>query len=139
MRGRVRNLWNVMARKPRRKASAMRIGTRRFIGGMVMSIGVRRFIAAPGMRHRARLRAAARLRVMTHAPTRRTHRLASDMYNMLAHSAVLDDNSGAPRQPARVALREATALPSPRASDAPNWNSDLSQRRVTDTPSQFSK
>jgi hypothetical protein len=63
------------------------------------------------------------------------------MYNMLAHSAVLDDNSGAPRQPVRVAPREAAALPSPRssASDAPNWNSALSQRRVTDTPSQFSK
>ena len=65
----------------------------------------------------------------------------TDMYNMLAHSAVLDDNSGAPRQPVRVAPREAAALPSPRssASDAPNWNADLSQRRVTDTPSQFSK
>lgn len=65
----------------------------------------------------------------------------TDMYNMLAHSAVLDDNSGAPRQPVRAAPREAAALPSPRSSagDAPNWNSDLSQRRVTDTPSQFSK
>ncbi len=65
----------------------------------------------------------------------------TDMYNMLAHSAVLDDNSGAPRQPVREGPREAAALPSPRAStsDAPNWNSDLSQRRVTDTPSQFSK
>jgi hypothetical protein len=65
----------------------------------------------------------------------------TDMYNMLAHSAVLDDNSGAARQPVRIAPREATALPSARssASDAPNWNSDSSQRRVTDTPSQFSR
>ncbi|WP_158938301.1 hypothetical protein [Burkholderia sp. S171] len=63
----------------------------------------------------------------------------TDMYNMLAHSAVLDDNSGSARQPVRVAPRAAAALPSPRSSDAPSWNSDLSQRRVTDTPTQFSK
>jgi hypothetical protein len=65
----------------------------------------------------------------------------TDMYNMLAHSAVLDDNSGAPRQSVRAAPREAAALPSPRASasDTPGWNSDLNQRRVTDSPSQFSK
>jgi len=65
----------------------------------------------------------------------------TDMYNMLAHSAVLDDNSGAPRQPVRVAPREAAALPSSRssASETPGWNSSLNQSRVTDAPSQFSK
>ncbi|WP_089161038.1 hypothetical protein [Caballeronia sordidicola] len=65
----------------------------------------------------------------------------TDMYNMLAHSAVLDDNSGASRQPARATPRAAAGSPSARssASDAPSWNSDLSQRRVTDAPSQFSK
>jgi hypothetical protein len=77
----------------------------------------------------------------TRANTASSSLSVTDMYNMLAHSAVLDDNSGASRQPVRVAPRAAAALPSPRssASDAPNWNSDLSQRRVTDTPSQFSK
>jgi hypothetical protein len=65
----------------------------------------------------------------------------TEMYDMLAHSAVLDDNSGASRQPVRSAPREPAALPSQRSSggDTPIWNSDLSQRRVTDTPSQFSK
>jgi hypothetical protein len=65
----------------------------------------------------------------------------TDMYNMLAHSAVLDDNSGASRHSVRAAPREAAALPSSRAStiETPGWNSDLNQRRVTDTPSQFSK
>jgi hypothetical protein len=65
----------------------------------------------------------------------------TEMYNMLAHSAVLDDNSGASRQPVRAAPREPAALPSQRSSagDTPGWNQDLSQRRVTDTPSQFSK
>jgi hypothetical protein len=65
----------------------------------------------------------------------------TEMYNMLAHSAVLDDNSGAPRQSVRAAPRETAALPSPRtsASETPGWNADLNQRRVTDTPSQFSK
>jgi hypothetical protein len=60
----------------------------------------------------------------------------SDMYNMLAHSAVLDDNSGVVRQPVR-----ATLPVSPRASsgDASNWSADLSQRRITDATSQFSK
>jgi hypothetical protein len=62
------------------------------------------------------------------------------MYNMLAHSAVLDDNSGAPRQSVRAAPRETAALPSPRTSSSePGWNSGLNQHRVTDTPSQFSK
>jgi hypothetical protein len=63
------------------------------------------------------------------------------MYNMLAHSAVLDDNSGASPQPVRTAPREPATLPSQRssASDTPSWNSGLSQHRVTDTPSQFSK
>jgi len=77
----------------------------------------------------------------TRANTASSSLSVTDMYNMLAHSAVLDDNSGSARQPVRVAPRAAAALPSPRssASDAPNWNSDLSQRRVTDTPSQFSK
>src|SRR5471032_32629 len=90
-------------------------------------------LAAPG--HRTLTRADAR------ANPANSSLSVTDMYNMLAHSAVLDDNSGAPRQPVRVAPREAAALPSLRsgASDAPNWNSDLSQRRVTDTPSQFSK
>jgi hypothetical protein len=77
----------------------------------------------------------------TRANTGSSSLSVTDMYNMLAHSAVLDDNSGMSRQPVRVAPREAAALPSPRssASDASSWNSDLSQRRVTDTPSQFSK
>ncbi|MDN7181888.1 hypothetical protein M0D69_28545 [Caballeronia sp. SEWSISQ10-4 2] len=65
----------------------------------------------------------------------------TDTHSMLAHSAVLDDNSGASHQPVRAAPREPASIPSPRssASDTPSWNSDLSQRRVTDTPSQFSK
>jgi hypothetical protein len=80
-------------------------------------------------------------RVLTRNDTASSSLSVTDMYNMLAHSAVLDDNSGAARQPVRVAPREAAAAPSRRSSgsDAPNWNSDLSQRRVTDTPSQFSK
>ena len=103
------------------------------------------YLGAPVYRstgHEAPLASPGR-RTLTRDDTRANPSSSSlsvtDMYNMLAHSAVLDDNSGAPRQPARVAPREAAALPSPRASDAPNWNSDLSQRRVTDTPSQFSK
>ncbi|CAN7440082.1 hypothetical protein LJR029_000457 [Caballeronia sp. LjRoot29] len=66
---------------------------------------------------------------------------ATDMYNMLAHSAVLDDNSGASRQSVRAAPGETAALPPRRASagETPSWNSDLNQRRVTDTPSQFCK
>jgi len=77
----------------------------------------------------------------TRANPARSSLSVTDMYNMLAHSAVLDDNSGMARQPARAAPGEATALPSPRssASDASSWNSDLSRRRVTDTPFQFSK
>ncbi|WP_213768335.1 hypothetical protein [Caballeronia sp. dw_19] len=80
-------------------------------------------------------------RVLTRNDTASSSLSVTDMYNMLAHSAVLDDNSGAARQPVRVAPREAAASPSRRSSgsDSPNWNSDLSQRRVTDTPSQFSK
>lgn len=60
----------------------------------------------------------------------------AEMYNMLAHSAVLDDNSGASRQTVR-----ATSLATPRSgsSDSSNWSSDISQRRVTDPGSQFLK
>ena len=77
----------------------------------------------------------------THANPASSSLSVTDMYNMLAHSAVLDDNSGMSRQPVRAAPREAAALSSTRSSgsDVPNWNSDLSQRRVTDNPSQFSK
>lgn len=51
-----------------------------------------------------------------------------EMYRMLAHSAVLDDNSS---------LRAAPRLPSaPRASsgEGSNYNVDLNQRRLTDAP-----
>ncbi|WP_438393836.1 hypothetical protein [Caballeronia sp. DA-9] len=60
----------------------------------------------------------------------------AEMYSMLAHSAVLDDNSGATRQTVR-----ATSVATPRAGsgDSSNWSSDLSQRRVTDAGSQFAK
>jgi len=60
----------------------------------------------------------------------------AEMYNMLAHSAVLDDNSGATRQTVR-----ATSLAAPRSGsgDSSNWSSDLNQRRVTDPGSQFLK
>jgi hypothetical protein len=60
----------------------------------------------------------------------------AEMYNMLAHSAVLDDNSGASRQTVR-----ATSLATPRSgsSDSSNWSSDISQRRVTEPGSQFLK
>ncbi|KLU27970.1 hypothetical protein EOS_01700 [Caballeronia mineralivorans PML1(12)] len=77
----------------------------------------------------------------TRANTGSSSLSVTDMYNMLAHSAVLDDNSGASREPVRAAPREPASLPSQRssASDTPSSNSGLSQRRVTDTPSQFSK
>jgi len=77
----------------------------------------------------------------TRASTASSSLSVTDMDNMLAHSAVLDDNSSAPRQPVRVAPREAAALPSSRASvsETLGWNSSLNQSRVTDTPSQFSK
>ena len=76
----------------------------------------------------------------TRADTASSSLSVTDMYNMLAHSAVLDDNSGAPRQSVRAAPRETAALPSPRTSSSePGWNSGLNQHRVTDTPSQFSK
>jgi hypothetical protein len=120
----------------------MRIGTRWFIGAMAMSITAHRFIAATDMRPPSRRRAVVRsTRDDARANTGSSSLSVTDMYNMLAHSAVLDDNSGMSRQPVDVAPREAAALPSSRssASDASSWNSDLSQRRVTDTPSQFSK
>jgi hypothetical protein len=56
----------------------------------------------------------------------------AEMYNMLAHSAVLDDNSGASRQTVRATSRSGSG-------DSSNWSSDLSQRRVTDPGSQFLK
>jgi hypothetical protein len=56
----------------------------------------------------------------------------AEMYNMLAHSAVLDDNSGATRQTVRATSRSGSG-------DSSNWSSDLSQRRVTDPGSQFLK
>ena len=97
------------------------------------SIGHEAPLAAPGRR--------TLTRNDTRANTASSSLSVTDMYNMLAHCAVLDDNSGVPRQPARVAPREAAALPSSRsgASDTPGWNSSLNQSRVTDTPSQFSK
>ena len=63
----------------------------------------------------------------------------TDMYNMLAHSAVLDDNSGSARQAVRAAPAPSPRASSSSSSDASNWNSGMSQSRVTDTPSQFSK
>ena len=124
--------------KSRRDAHRYEVMHRRhgheYLGAPVYrSTGHEAPLASPG--HRTLTRADARDNPASSSLS------VTDMYNMLAHSAVLDDNSGAPRQPVRVAPREAAALPSPRssASDAPNWNADLSQRRVTDTPSQFSK
>jgi hypothetical protein len=124
--------------KSRRDAHRYEVMHRRhgheYLGAPVYrSTGHEAPLASPG--HRTLTRADARANPASSSLS------VTDMYNMLAHSAVLDDNSGAPRQPVRVAPREAAALPSPRssASDAPNWNADLSQRRVTDTPSQFSK
>jgi hypothetical protein len=63
----------------------------------------------------------------------------SDMYSMLAHSAVLDDNSGAARQAVRAAPLASPRASSSSSSDTSSWNSGMSQRRVTDAPSQFSK
>lgn len=97
--------------------------------------------------HETRLALPAR-RTLTREHTRANAVNASlsvtDMHSLLAHSAVLDDNSSASRQPVRsapAAPREPASIPSPRsgARDTPNWNSGLSQRRVTDTPVQFSK
>jgi hypothetical protein len=64
-----------------------------------------------------------------------------EMYNMLAHSAVLDDNSGGSRAAPRAVARPPANVPPLRGSsaDAGNSNVELSQRRITDAPSQFSK
>lgn len=90
-------------------------------------------IASPGRRTLAR--------DYTRPNTANSSLSVTDMYNMLAHSAVLDDNSGASRQSVRAAPGETAALPPRRASagETPSWNSDLNQRRVTDTPSYISK
>jgi hypothetical protein len=63
----------------------------------------------------------------------------ADMYSMLAHSAVLDDNSGAARQTVRAAPLASPRVSSGSSSDTSNWNSGISQNRVTDAPSQFYK
>jgi hypothetical protein len=65
----------------------------------------------------------------------------SEMYNMLAHSAVLDDNSGGSRAAPRAIARQPADVSASRggSGDALNSNVDLSQRRITDAPSQFSK
>lgn len=57
----------------------------------------------------------------------------TDMYNMLAHSAVLDDNSGSSSR--------SGARPAPRgtAASGSGYGVELNQRRVTDDPSQFAK
>ncbi|MGA7813145.1 hypothetical protein [Caballeronia sp.] len=64
-----------------------------------------------------------------------------EMYNMLAHSAVLDDNSGGSRAAPRAIARQPADVPPLRggSADVGNSNVDLSQRRITDAPSQFSK
>ncbi|WP_375507968.1 hypothetical protein [uncultured Caballeronia sp.] len=60
----------------------------------------------------------------------------TEMYNMLAHSAVLDDNSGVSRQTVRAS---SVATPRSGSGDSSNWSSDISQRRVTEPGSQFLK
>jgi hypothetical protein len=62
------------------------------------------------------------------------------MYSMLSHSPVLDDNSGA-RASSRQLAAPSKPITAPRANSAgtAEWNAQLSQQRVTDVPSQFSK
>ena len=88
-------------------------------------------LAAPGRRTSSR--------EDSRASTASSSLSVADMYNMLAHSAVLDDNSGSPRQAVRATPVASSRANSGGASDTSNWNSGMSQNRVTDAPAQFSK
>jgi hypothetical protein len=63
----------------------------------------------------------------------------AEMYSMLAHSPVLDDNSGLGRASSRQAAMPVRSAPRADSADTPSWNSRISQARVTDVPAQFSK
>ncbi len=58
-----------------------------------------------------------------------------EMYRMLAHSPVLDDNSSG----ARATTRSLPSLPRGSSGDGSNYSVELNQRRLTDAPSQFSR
>ena len=88
-------------------------------------------LAAPGRRTASR--------EDSRASTASSSLSVADMYNMLAHSAVLDDNSGPTRQTIRAVPVASPRAGSGSSGDTSNWNSGMSQNRVTDAPAQFSK
>jgi hypothetical protein len=63
----------------------------------------------------------------------------AEMYSMLAHSPVLDDNSGSARASARPMAMPVRSAGGADSADTPSWNGHIDQARVTDVPSQFSK
>jgi hypothetical protein len=63
----------------------------------------------------------------------------AEMYSMLAHSPVLDDNSSLARASSRQMTMTARSAPRADSAEASNWNGQTSQARVTDVPAQFSK
>jgi hypothetical protein len=63
----------------------------------------------------------------------------AEMYSMLAHSPVLDDNSGLGRASSREVAMPVRSAQRADSAETPNWNGHISQARVTDVPAQFSK
>ena len=63
----------------------------------------------------------------------------AEMYSMLAHSPILDDNSGLSRASSRQVAMPVRAAQRADSAETPSWNGHISQARVTDVPAQFSK
>jgi hypothetical protein len=65
----------------------------------------------------------------------------AEMYSMLAHSPILDDNSSAARESSRRLAAPIKPMTVSRvdSAGAQGWDGRLSQQRVTDAPSQFAK
>jgi|HubBroStandDraft_5_1064220.scaffolds.fasta_scaffold21579_3 hypothetical protein len=63
----------------------------------------------------------------------------AEMYGMLAHSPVLDDNSSLSRASSRQVAMTTRSAPRADSGETPNWNGHINQARVTDVPTQFSK
>jgi hypothetical protein len=63
----------------------------------------------------------------------------AEMYGMLAHSPVLDDNSGMGRASSRQVALAGRSAQRAESGESPGWNGRINQARVTDVPAQFSK